>query len=342
MNILKTRREPLLLALLGACGLIAMFGDSSSWSNWDPHLKLVKQRDQLRERLKRVQEDWNRVELAQSAIQLWNERSLPPEPDIATTLLQTELLALTRQSSLSRVNVIPAAPLNESDLGHRISLALEATGSLEEIGKLLDQIHRMPLISRMTEMTLTSAAQLDPVASAASPGALDLKLNFEAVSLPTAEPRQSLFVTTSAENSPVSPDSAAIVPDDSTATSSSFATVLTSRVLFERFEPPQEEPPVQSTTPVITRRPVAPPVDHLAQQKLVGIWQNDRRHEAWFLDTSRNRQVVMKPGTPLKLGTQEIQLIGIQKEGVTLAVDGKSTLVQYGQTLRKPLRFQGR
>lgn len=118
----------------------------------------------------------------------WRRRSLPPDPFTAQRLYQQWLTDLAQDCGFRAPKVFPdrVSPKHDACLGVMVSIDAEAT--LSQLCLFLSRFYRTDLAQQIVALNIDSTQdQGDPV--------LRVTILAEGLSLPTAEPRQRLFLT---------------------------------------------------------------------------------------------------------------------------------------------------
>src|SRR5262245_40545725 len=118
----------------------------------------------------------------------WKQRSLPPDPVVATSLYQNWLIELADRTKLSKVVVKPnrADTRPKGDTYYVISASITAQGTFERVCDFLSEFRRSGRLHRVRRMKLaTDDHKGDPK--------LDITLDVEGLALKDAPARTTLF-----------------------------------------------------------------------------------------------------------------------------------------------------
>ncbi len=184
---MKQREKILLAALVG----ILVLWQGGAILNAFVFGPVEERETDIAARNKRVAEKKLQLEesrIAAGKLKVWNKRSLPPDPVVATNLYQSWLIELATRSKLSSVVVNPKAAVQrrKGETYSVISATVKAQGTQERLCDFLYEFRRCGLLHRVARMTLkTDQHQGDPI--------LDIDLTVEGLSLADAPVRTMLF-----------------------------------------------------------------------------------------------------------------------------------------------------
>ena len=177
--------------LVGVFVLILLyFGGEWLWRN-----AVEGPLESRRQRIERLERDIeNRdTQLARARkdaqdLALWEEESLPTDPQVARSLYQAWLLKLVGSVGLANPNVDSGEPTNRKGLYQSISFTVQGRGTLEQLTRFLYEFYRAGHLHQIRSLSITPVARGDQ---------LDLSLAIEALVLPLKEPKEELSASVS-------------------------------------------------------------------------------------------------------------------------------------------------
>jgi hypothetical protein len=312
------RRERILLAALVGTLVLWQGGAILNAFVFAP----VEEREtDIAARSKRVAE--KRLQLAEShnaaeKLTVWNKRSLPENPVVATARYQVWLIDLAMKSKLTNVVVTPglANPRRKGETYAVISATIKAQGTLEQLCEFLYEFRRSGLLHRVARMTLaTDQHQGNPV--------LDIDLAVAGLSLKDAPVRTTLF---SAPN-------LAELPGAKPARERTTYSQLLAKNLFVRG---YNGPPSPAGGPGRRRGPETPAVpddDPREFVYMVGSFSTGEGFDATVRDMSTDQTVRFDEGAEFSFAGIEGKVVSIGIDYMILEIKGEAWRLELGDNL---------
>jgi hypothetical protein len=148
-----------------------------------------------RKRIDRLERDIEKrdAQLAQAQkdaedLALWEEQSLPTDPQVARSLYQAWLLKLVGSVGLVNPNVDSGEPANRKGLYQSIPFTVQGRGTLDQLTRFLYEFYRAGHLHQIHSLAITPVARGEQ---------LDLSLAIEALVLPLKEPKGELSTSVS-------------------------------------------------------------------------------------------------------------------------------------------------
>ena len=304
----RLTREQWLAILLGIVALVYWAGAPLLQTVLSPLSARQRTLESLRQKTDRQEQDLALIDRAQRQLQAAHLQALPPDQSTATALYQEWLIQTASELGLKDAVVTPHATVEEPEIGHEVSMTLQAQAGLTEISRLLQRIHSVPLLQRVESCSIS---QVDPQRPTEN---LKLVLQVAALSLAGGEPRTELMHPQARPQVPVEE-----LPESLLASSKMFE-----RTLTEVAEPSRAAAEV---IPAV-RNP-------LETIKLVGTWRTAARNEAWFLDEGRQQELVLKAGASFAVATLQGTVVSLGQDSVTVQVRGRNHTLSLGDPLSK-------
>ena len=304
----RLTREQWLAILLGIVALVYWAGAPLLQTVLAPLSARQRTLESLRMKTDRQEQDQALIDRAQRQLQAAHLRALPPDQSTATALYQEWLIQTASELGLEDAVVTPHATVEEPEIGHEVSMTLQAQAGLTEISRLLQRIHSVPLLQRVESCSIS---QVDPQRPTEN---LKLVLQVAALSLAGGETRTELMHPQARPQVPVEE-----LPESLLASSKMFE-----RTLTEVAEPSRAAAEV---IPAV-RNP-------LETIKLVGTWRTAARNEAWFLDEGRQQELVLKAGASFAVATLQGTVVSLGQDSVTVQVRGRNHTLSLGDPLSK-------
>ena len=312
------QREKTLAGLLG--GAVVLGFGFQTIDNWllQPAQNVQAQVNATRAKNQQLALDLQTIEHAQRNLKAIRNQSLPSEPATASMMYQGWLMDRVNDARLNEAVVTPGRAIAEEGVGHRIPFTVQATASLRQIGRFLDDFYSTQTLHRITFLKIDSQGQ-----SASTTRKLTLTL--EALALADAPVRESL---------PAPDRKASHTPNRPT-----LENYFARRDPFRRTVIEPARTPVVASTP--SPAPVSKPtpkIDSLATMRLVASISKAGQREAWFFDTRTNKELIVTIGEDLNLTGFSGRVVGIDAESITLASQDQSHVTRLGQTLRESIK----
>ena len=229
-------------------------------------------------------------------------RSLVSDPDEATHRYQEFLINLAEKVGLDECSFQLDPRVENGESGTTIPLTIYANCDLAQLGVFLCGLRDAPLIQRVTSVTMGPQDMHRPEILKVQVQVESLSLKDGEDSVPRAEaiPIPNLA---SADRNPLNEQSPFFVPVPQTA-----------------------EVEVVSEPSVDTVSEVAPLI------RLVGVWNNGLRSEAWFSDEQGKISYAAREMGRVQFGRHTGTLVQIDGESVKIDVAGSLHTVELGQS----------
>ena len=315
MNLDK--RQKLLVGCL--VGILLLWqGSGTLWSIFcGPFDQRTTQIGSLDEQLKKKKDAKFQLDLTERRTRIWERRSLPPSPEIASPLYHHWVLDLASKHHLEKLAVTPKRVNTgiSNQAFTRIPIAVSAECKLDQLCQFLYDFYRTDLLHKVTHLGVES---LDYGKNPT----LKVLLELEGLSLKSAPNRTTLF--TGQQATAVS----AAMAKKSGADYKS----LTDANRFVRGYNGPPKPPVPPATPT----PPPLPFDSSPHVVLVAYTQvGEQPPEAWLYDRLSNQRTVLTPGKDFEIAGVKGKVLEIDKRFVRLKVKEKDWRLEMGDTLKQ-------
>ena len=150
------QREKTLAGLLG--GAVVLGFGFQTIDNWllQPAQNVQAQVNATRAKNEQLALDMQTIEHAQRNLKAIRNQSLPSEPATASMMYQGWLMDRVNDARLNEAVVTPGRAIAEEGVGHRIPFTVQATASLRQIGRFLDDFYSTQTLHRITFLKIDS------------------------------------------------------------------------------------------------------------------------------------------------------------------------------------------
>lgn len=255
--------------------------------------------------------EYKRISHAQRHLSDQLQLSLPNEPAVAAAFYQEWLIEESILASIRNAQVTVGRAEGIGSAGHRIPFTVQAEMSIEQLGILMDQLKRQPLLHTIRHVTVTGS-QTSHLESR-----YVVTIGIEALSLNDAEPRGAL---SSVEND-ASLDG---------ATDIQLAKYLRQKNIFQAGYKPQPTQPVRK--PVKLTTPVRPVLNY---RFIAGI-KIDGHSEAWLFESQSKQQKIVQVGMQIDINGTQYDVTGINQKELVLATPENVYTLQLGESVPLP------
>ena len=182
--------------LLGCAAVLGLYLADSQYRSWieQPTQQFNAQLDSLSGELQQASQDQLVAQKVGKRLDMYGQRSLPYDPQMARSVYQEWLLGLVDKHQLKGAAVDPGQPLpveirsrtkrgKRERIGHRISYSLRGQGSLAQLEQLLKDFRSAGHLHKIRTLSLNPTGK---------EGELDLSLALEVLSLTAASSRDAL------------------------------------------------------------------------------------------------------------------------------------------------------
>jgi Tfp pilus assembly protein PilO len=128
----------------------------------------------LRSQIAKRQKEFAEFRQAGKQLAVWEEQSLPSDPEVARGLYQAWLLELARHVGLTGTNVDSSEPVNSKGLYYLLSFSMRGRGTLEQLTVFLYEFYGAGHLHQLRSMQVTPTPRGE---------LLDLSFSIEAVAL---------------------------------------------------------------------------------------------------------------------------------------------------------------
>lgn len=269
-------------------------------------------------RLKEKGNARHKLELTERQTRIWQQRSLPPNPVIASTLYHHWILDLASSHKLERLTVTPKriGTSSTSAVFTRIPISVTAECKMDQLCKFLYDFYRTDLMHKVTHLGLESLdSRTNPT--------LKISLELEGLSLASAKPRNTLFA-----------DKQDKAVSDAMAKKS--LDTYDPLIAQNRFVRGYNGPPKPADPPA----PPTAPFDSAPFTKLVATIETDGQWEAWLYDVSSNQQKKIYIGKDFEVAGIKGQVLDINRHSVTMKVKDKDWTLEVGDHLKQMVELK--
>lgn len=224
----------------------------------------------------------------------WEKFSLPPDPNTAIPQYQAFLLELLKQSGFPEPTITPRAAGLRDDTYWRLPFDVEARGSMEALVTFVDAFHRVKLLHKLGQLSMT------PIERDGN-NELDLRFGVEAMALITDAGAESDADASNSEQS---------------ASSRPFAQLLENNLLMRQGPGPGAQPGQLA-----------------AQVYLTGTIVTGDEPEALFFNRTTSESLVLHVGDTLAVGDVRAELVDVGLSDAVLDLRGTWYRVALGDNL---------
>jgi hypothetical protein len=306
-----------------ALGLVATLGVWQGWRVLDGLVftPLAEQRTNvgtLHEKVMDKETEIAKQKRAAKILAEWNQRSLPPDPAVASSLYQNWLIELASKAGLAEPVVTPgrfdAKP--KDGTYYLIRATVKGKGTLPQVASWLYDFYAAGLLQRVKSVAVSSESK------EGNPQ-LDVTILVEGMSLVGAPARTTLFAT----GKPAEP-LVKLPPREELV-------ALTGKNLFVRGyngPPPPPAPPAP-----IRSDPPPPPrdtFDAAAYVYLVAVITTGGQQEAWLYDRGTNTQTTLTTGQAFKVAGMEGSVVRFGRDWIEVEMTGTKKRLALGRPLK--------
>jgi len=166
-------RRNFLLILLAAAVTIYLCYDLADRFYFLPLQQEAKQTAALEKRLKDSKLQLKKLENKIPQKEIFEQRSLPSNPEIAASLYQAWLLNLVTRLGLGNPTVDSTSPIDDGDLA-RLQFSIKGKASLKQLTEFLYEFYRAGSLQKINQITLTPTAKGER---------LEIQINIETLAL---------------------------------------------------------------------------------------------------------------------------------------------------------------
>jgi hypothetical protein len=247
----------------------------------------------------------NQGEWAVRQMQRWQERSLPTNPEKASSLYKAWLMEKATAAGLAVADLQPAQTARPTGNVSAVGYRMQATGSLSSVIGMLYEFYRSPLLHQITLLRLTRP-----------PGASDIQVTFqsEALIVPGANATDKL-----PEGDSKRPKLGSLAE---------YQKSLGERDLVNVYTAPKPPVPKRDT-------PAPPEFDDAEQAYFTGFSGIGDSMQAWINVRTTGETLKLSEGDSVKVGALEGQIVSIEPRALVLQTGEKKFRVPLGHSLRK-------
>lgn len=225
------------------------------------------------------------------------------EPDVARARLgyQEYLLRLSDACALNSVMVSSAQPERLDELGFIVHFSIQATGTTEQFGKMIDGFYRTEALHRLAHIKIFQSLGPDsPTHSLTLEGALlvldSTASSTGALTLPPSGLYEDVFASHDIFRKRMAVSQTQ--PESSITSGIDMLSGLFNSLPAPPPEPPSPQPEASPAPPVLEEQPAI--ADPKANLRLVGIISNGSRKYAIFYDIGRELQHTLNEDSDLQ------------------------------------------
>lgn len=310
---LDQRQKILVGALVGV--LVLWQGSGAVWGLvFGPYNDRYSQIEILDQQLGKKQKAQRELEIAERRMRLFERRSLPAEPAVASTLYHHWLLDLAGKHEFERLVVTPkrigVSFANQTFVPIPVSISAECT--TEQLCHFLYEFYRTDLLHKVKHLGIESTEfSKDPK--------LKVVLDIEGLSLIKSPPRNRLFADKQEQQ---------VAATMAKREFSEFERLIDKNHFVRGYNGPPKPPVLPSPPP--------PPFDSAPHVKLVACVEVEGASaEAWLFDQSANKQVILSKGSSFEIAGVRGNVTDVAKDFVLLKVDQKDFRLELGSSLKE-------
>lgn len=184
---MNTTRRKVLIALFAIAVGGYFANDLAERFYFRPLAQEERQAPVLEKRLREAKLQLQKLENKLSLREQFEQRSLPPNPEIASSIYQAWLLNTVAQIGIANPLVDSTSPVDEGD-ATRLSFNLKGKANLRQLAQFLFEFYRAGHLQRINQITLTPTA---------SGERLEVQIGIEALSLKRSKNENQLPQLTS-------------------------------------------------------------------------------------------------------------------------------------------------
>ncbi len=132
------------------------------------------QTERLRGDIKEREEGLIRIREASKMLEIWENQSLPSDPEVARSLYQAWLVELIDDVGLTSPSVTSSEPVLRRGVYYTLSFSVRGRGTLEKLTRLLFAIYQTDLLHQIRSIALSPLQRAEQ---------MDVSLSIEAIAL---------------------------------------------------------------------------------------------------------------------------------------------------------------
>lgn len=309
-------REKKLAAVVGALCVVAVFWLGLQWYGDEVRTRQALI-DNVEKKIYAKQTQQARARGENARLAVWEERSLPRNIDVATSLYQSWLSATVKRAGLADVNIGRSRLEQLSYVSNRVSssfatkvpFTLRAKGTVAETTAWLAEFYRADHLHQIADLSL------QPTPDGAS---LQITARIEALALDDAKHADVLSTAAGAR------------VDE--ARGAELAAAITKRNLFAPYVPPP--PPAPPQVVVEAPPPPPPPRDDTAKFTFFNtVVAVDNEPEAWLKVRTTDQTIKLHVGDTITVGMFTGKVLRIVDGEMEIETGGKRCVVARGSSL---------
>jgi len=250
---------------------------------------------------------------AEKKLREWDRRSLPSDPQVASSLYQNWLLKLCEDESYgvgfehTEVNPASTRPLGQT--GQKLTFSVRGEGSLEQLTRWLHGFYSAGHLHRIRSLNIT------PMEGS---NRLGLDISVEALALAGAS---------DAHDAP-RPHALSAEASQLAADLDEYRERIVGRAIFSPYQPPPPEPSPGDSPP-------KPPLfDHGKYTFVTAIVEVDGRPQVWIVARTTGKKYRLFEGESFEVGSVKAKILRINHRSVESEVDGRRYEIALGDSLR--------
>ena len=254
--------------------------------------------ERLKDDIKQREEGLARIREAGKLLDIWQDQSLPSDPEVARSLYQAWLIELIDDIGLASPSVTSSEPVLRRGIYYSLAFSARGRGTLDQLTEFLFAVYQTDLLHQIRSLTITPLQRADQ---------LDISLSIEALAL-------------TGENG-----------DDPETVFAEFQRRTwraSDRLAFDDLE---------AYKAVVRRNLFGMGGGGSAHDSdftvLTSITRVDGEPEVWFTVQSTDELVRRRLGETFQVGTLELEVVEAFGTEVVLQVDGERWLLTLGDNI---------
>lgn len=308
--------------LIGAfAGILFLWqGSGVLWSVFfGPFDQRSSQAADLDEKLKVKKAAKFQLDMTERRTRIWERRSLPPNPEVASTLYHHWVLDLAGKHHLEKLTVAPKR-INTGTTNPvfvRIPVSVTAECKMDQLCQFLYDFYRTDLLHKVTQLGVESLdANANPT--------LKVSLELEGLSLTSVKNRETLFADKQEK---------AVADVMSKKTLADYQQLIDGNRFVRGYKGPPKPPAPPGPPPT--------PFDATPHIYLVGYTKvGDEPAEAWLYDRTTNQRTVLKAGLDFEIAGVKGHVLEVDKRFVRVRAKDKEWRLEVGDNIKQMIEIK--
>lgn len=278
-----------------------------------------------------------RMEVAIEKFKDRSKMSLNGDAAKASIEYQEYLVRLTDACSLSSVMVGSSQPERVEELGHVLHFSIQATGTTEQFGKLIDGFNQTEALHRLSHVNIfqslgpdspTHSITMDIALLVLDAAEENSDIN-RSITPPSSDQMTDLFSSIDIFRRPGSG-----IQDGSPLTSM-FGNMLQN---LPPTVPENQEPTIPAESPTPPPEPVVEKPDPKSNVRLVGVMQKGEKKYAMFFNSLDNQQYALEEQSPFEGMGIDARITRIAQTDVWLIFDDNELRLSIGDLFNQAIK----